>query len=41
MAAEGVSVNNLWDNKILIVAIIANLVAQGIKPLIHLSLIHI
>jgi len=40
MAAEGVSVNNLWDNKILIVAIIANLIAQGIKPLIHYGEYH-
>ena len=35
MAAEEASVNNLWDNKILIVALIPDLVAQGIKPLIH------
>ena len=40
MAAEGVSVNNLWDNKILIVAIIADLIAQGIKPLIHYGEYH-
>lgn len=35
MATEGTSVNNLWDNKILIVAVIADLIAQGLKPLIH------
>jgi acid phosphatase family membrane protein YuiD len=40
MAAEVASVNNLWDNKILIVAIIADLVAQGIKPLIHYGEYH-
>lgn len=40
MAAEGASVNNLWDNKILIVAVIADLVAQGIKPLIHYGEYH-
>jgi acid phosphatase family membrane protein YuiD len=40
MAAEGESVNNLWDNKILIVAVIADLVAQGIKPLIHYGEYH-
>ena len=32
--------NNLWDNKILIVAVIADLVAQGIKPLIHYGEYH-
>jgi uncharacterized protein len=40
MAAKGASVNNLWDNKILIVAVIADLVAQGIKPLIHYGEYH-
>jgi len=40
MAAEEASVNNLWDNKILIVALIADLVAQGIKPLIHYGEYH-
>ena len=40
MAAKGASVNNLWDNKILIVAVIADLVAQGIKPLIHYGKYH-
>ena len=40
MAAEEASVNNLWDNKILIVAVIADLVAQGIKPLIHYGEYH-
>jgi acid phosphatase family membrane protein YuiD len=40
MAAEGARVNNLWDNKILIVAVIADLVAQGIKPFIHYAEYH-
>jgi acid phosphatase family membrane protein YuiD len=40
MAAERASVNNLWGNKILIVAVIADLVAQGIKPLIHYGEYH-
>ena len=40
MAAEEASVNNLWDNKILIVALIADLVAQGLKPLIHYGEYH-
>ena len=40
MAAKGASVNNLWDNKILIVAVIADLIAQGIKPLIHYGEYH-
>jgi uncharacterized protein len=40
MAAKVASVNNLWDNKILIVAVIADLVAQGIKPLIHYGEYH-
>jgi acid phosphatase family membrane protein YuiD len=40
MAAERASVNNLWSNKILIVAVIADLVAQGIKPLIHYGEYH-
>jgi acid phosphatase family membrane protein YuiD len=40
MAAEGASVNNLWNNKIFIVAVIADLVAQGIKPLIHYGEYH-
>lgn len=40
MATEGTSVNNLWDNKILIVAVIADLIAQGLKPLIHYGEYH-
>lgn len=40
MAAEGVSVNNLWMNKILIVAVIADIIAQGLKPLIHYGEYH-
>lgn len=32
--------NNIWNNKILIVAIIADLIAQGIKPLIHFGEFH-
>ena len=40
MAAADTSVNNFWDNKILIVALIADLVAQGMKPFIHYSEYH-
>ncbi|MGB9619434.1 MAG: divergent PAP2 family protein [Armatimonadota bacterium] len=40
MAAGEASVNNIWNNKILIVAIIADLIAQGIKPLIHYGEFH-
>jgi len=40
MAAKEASVNNIWNNKILIVAIIADLIAQGIKPLIHYGEFH-
>jgi uncharacterized protein len=40
MAAKVASVNNLWDNKIFIVAVIADLVAQGIKPFIHYGEYH-
>lgn len=36
MAAAGTSVNNFWDNKILI----ADLAAQGMKPFIHYSEYH-
>lgn len=32
--------NNLWNNKILLVAVLADLVAQGIKPVIHYSESH-
>ncbi len=40
MAPEGASVNNLWNNKILLVAAIADLIAQGIKPFIHYAEYH-
>lgn len=32
--------NDLWNNKILLVAVLADLVAQGIKPVIHYSEFH-
>jgi acid phosphatase family membrane protein YuiD len=40
MGTTSISVNNLWDNKILVVAIIANFIAQGLKPFIHYLAYH-